>query len=120
MIRQPSADDARRSRLLIADNTPLSLLALVGEHALDWLFVPDVEVWITDMVRDEALRDPDPGSDRRREHRALIRAWLDKNAPRIHIQETDAGEEYRKAMEAWELTGRRPDLKPSWKGRGDA
>lgn len=120
-MSSPSAPgDKRRLRLLIPDNGPLALLALVGEHALDWLFVPGAEVWITDMVRQEALRDADPDDVQRREHRAVIRAWFDRNGHRIRIQETDAGEEYRKAMEAWELAGRLPQLKPSWRGRGDA
>lgn len=120
MTRPPAPGDARRARLLIPDNTPLSLLALVGEHALDWLFVPGAELWVTDMVRHEALRDPDPGGDQRRGHRAVLRAWFDRNRNRIRIQATDAGDEYRKAMEAWELAGRLPQLRPSWTGRGDA
>lgn len=112
--------EARRPRLLIPDTTPLSLLALVGGHALDWLFVPGAEVWVTDMVREEALRDPDPDDDQRRGHRAILRAWFERNRHRVRIQETEAGEDYRKALEAWELTGRQPHLKPSWRGRGDA
>lgn len=117
---EPALADRRRPRLLIPDTTPLSLLALIGGHALDWLFVPGAEVWVTDMVREEALRDPDPDGDRRREHRDILRGWFDANRQRVRIQETDAGEEYRKAMEAWELTGRQQHLKPSWRGRGDA
>lgn len=120
MGRQPIPVDERRPRLLVPDNTPLSLLALVGDHALDWLFVPGAVVWVTDMVRQEALRDPDPDDDQRRGHRAVLRAWFERNEHRIRIQETDAGQEYRKAMEAWELTGRQPHLKPAWRGRGDA
>ena len=38
-------------RILIPDNTPLSLLAMAGPKALDWLFAPGAEVWVTDMVR---------------------------------------------------------------------
>jgi hypothetical protein len=49
----------RRARILIPDNTPLSLLAMVGSDALDWLFATGAEVWVTDMVNQEALRDPD-------------------------------------------------------------
>ena len=108
----------RPSRLLIPDNTPLSLLAMIGEEALDWLFVPGAEVWVTDMVRQEAIRDPDPDDDRRPEHRAALASWLDRNRHRVRIQLTDEGEEYRKAMATWQLAGNRPDLKPSWKGRG--
>jgi hypothetical protein len=119
-VRRPRAGDERRARLLIPDTSPLSLLALVGEAALDWLFVPGAEVWVTDMVREEALRDPDPDDDQRRRHRAVMRQWLERNRHRIGIQKTDAGSEYLKAMEAWALTGRVPRLKPSWRGRGDA
>ena len=43
--------DARRPRLLIPDNTPLSLLSMMGKEALDGLFELGAEVWVTDMVR---------------------------------------------------------------------
>jgi hypothetical protein len=117
-IRPSRIGDERRARILVPDTSPLSLLALVGEAALDWLFVPGAEVWVTDMVREEALRDPDPDHDQRQEHRSVMRQWFDRNRHRIGIQGTDAGGEYLKAMEAWELTGRMPRLKPSWRGRG--
>jgi hypothetical protein len=120
MIREPSPGDTRRPRLLIPDNTPLSLLALLGGEALDWLFVPGAEVWVTDMVREEALRDPDPEDDQRGEHRAASRSWFERNRHRIHVQATDVGTEYHKAMQTWELAGRLPHLQPSWKGRGEA
>jgi hypothetical protein len=92
----------RRARLLIPDNTPLSLLALIGQDALDWLFKPGAEVWVTDMIKEEALRDPDD-DDQRTEHRRAIAEWFVRNEERIHIQPTDEGNEYRKAMEAWRL-----------------
>ncbi len=110
----------RHARILIPDNTPLSLLAMVREEALDWLFAPGAEVWVTDMVREEALRDPDPGDDQRQGQRGDIAAWFERNRRRIHVQGTDEGEEYRKAMEAWRrLPDSPPDLKPAWKGRGE-
>ncbi len=43
-IQEPADADERRPRLLIPDNTPLSLLAMIGADALDWLFVPGAEV----------------------------------------------------------------------------
>jgi hypothetical protein len=52
---------------LIPDTSPLSLLAMVGS-ALDWLFVPNADVWIPDMVKAEATRVPD--QDRSRRQRA--------------------------------------------------
>jgi hypothetical protein len=109
----------RRSRILIPDTTPLSLLAMIGSDALDWLFVPNADVWISDMVKQEAVRDPDPGDDQRHERRAVLKEWFARNANRIHIKTTREGEEYAKAMENWELAGSKPELKPSWKGRGE-
>jgi hypothetical protein len=109
----------RRARILIPDNTPLSLLAMVGPEALDWLFAPGAEVWVTDMVKYEALRDPDEGGDQRELHRRDIANWFERNKHLIHEQPTDEGEEYRKAMEAWRLAGMPKKLKPSWKRRGE-
>ncbi len=48
----------RIPRLLIPDTSPLSLLSMAGREALDYLFVPGVEVWMTDMVEIEATRSP--------------------------------------------------------------
>jgi hypothetical protein len=116
---QPKDEIERRSRILIPDTTPLSLLAMVGRDALDWLFVPNADVWISDMVQQEAVRDPDPGDDQRLQHRAVLKEWFAGNANRIHIKTTREGEEYAKAMENWKHAGSRPELKPSWKGRGE-
>jgi hypothetical protein len=107
-------DIARRSRLLIPDTTPLSLLALIGLDALDWLFVPEADVWISDMVKEEAIRDPDPGGDQRLQQRAVLKEWFARNANRIHIKTTREGEEYAKAMQNWQLAGSKAELKPSW------
>jgi hypothetical protein len=115
----PKDGIARRPRILIPDTTPLSLLALIGSDALDWLFVPKADVWISDMVKQEAVRDPDLGDDRRLLHRAVLKEWFARNANRIHVKATREGEEYAKAMENWELAGSKPELKPSWKGRGE-
>jgi hypothetical protein len=112
-------DGMRRSRILIPDNTPLSLLAMIGQAALDWLFTPGAEVWVTDMVREEALRDPDADADQREAHRRDIATWFERNKHRIHVLKTDEGEEYRKAMENWKRAGSSPETKPSWKGRGE-
>lgn len=110
----------RRARILIPDNTPLSLLAMIGPEALDWLFTPGAEVWVTDMVKQEAFRDPDEDDDRRKRHRREIADWFERNKHRIHEQPTDEGEEYRKAMEAWRLVPGMPkELKPLWKNRGE-
>jgi hypothetical protein len=110
---------ARRSRILIPDTSPLSLLSLIGSDALDWLFVPGADVWISDMVKEESIRDPDPGDDQRLQQRAVLKKWFDRNANRIHIKVTREGEEYAKAMQNWQLAGSKAELKPSWKGRGE-
>lgn len=61
-----------------------------------------------------------PGDDRREAHRGDLAAWFERNKQRIHIQITDEGEEYRKAMAVWRRLPEAPlDLKPSWKGRGE-
>jgi len=109
----------RRSKILVADNTPLSLLAMLGPKALDWLFVPGAEVWIADMVKEEAVREPDEGADKRELHRQDIVDWFETNKHRIKIQPTTEFAEYEKAMKAWRLAGQVPELKPSWAGRGE-
>ena len=111
--------DARVPRLLIPDTTPLSLLGWIGGEALDWLFVVGAEVWVTDMVKEEALRDPDPGDDPRTRHRAEIAAWFERNVDRIHVQSTAVGTAYRNAMDLWHLSVRPPDKKPVWKNLGE-
>src|ERR1700753_604675 len=109
--REPTAADARRSRILIPDTSPLSLLAMIGSDALDWLFVPKADVWIPDMVKEEATRVPDPGGHQRHGHRATLSEWFQRNENRIHIVETHEGLEYSKAMKAWDLAGSKPELK---------
>ncbi|MBB3966804.1 hypothetical protein [Rhizobium metallidurans] len=112
-------DLARAPRLLIPDTSPLSLLSMAGRDALDYLFVPRIEVWITDMVAIEATRDPDPDDDPRTEQRKLLAAWFGDNRHRVKVMETAVGREYEKAMTNWRMGGGTPDLKPSWTGRGD-
>jgi len=113
-------DGMRRARILIPDATPLSLLGLIGPQALNWLFVTGAQVWVADMVREEATRAPEPEDDKRAQHRLVIARWFADNAHRLHIQRTDEGDEYRKAMEAWSrVPGRPRELKPSRKGRGE-
>ncbi len=112
-------DIYRRPRLLIPDNSPLSLLSMAGREALDYLFAPEVEVWITDMVEIEATRDPDHGDDQRTEQRRTIAEWFDDNRHRISVMETAVGREYSKAMTNWRMGGSHPDLKPDWADRGD-
>lgn len=114
-----SKAQVRAPRLLIPDNSPISLLSMAGREALDYLFVPGVEVWITDMVEIEATRNPDAGDDQRTEQRRVISTWMRENRHRLTVMETTVGREYVKAMTNWEMGGRRPDLKPDWADRGD-
>jgi hypothetical protein len=118
-VEQPTIAHERRARILIPDTSPLSLLAMIGSNALDWLFVPNADVWIPDMVKAEATRAPGPGDNQRLEHRTTIADWFRRNENRIHIVETHEGVEYAKAMQAWTLAGSKPELKPSGKGRGE-
>lgn len=109
----------RKARLLIPDTSPLSLLSMAGADGLDTLFIPGVEIWITDMVEMEVTREPDAGDDRRLGQRRVLAQWLGRNRHRIRIMRTPTGEEYAKAMTNWTLSGSRPELKPGWTGRGD-
>lgn len=109
----------RAPRLLIPDTSPISLLSMAGREALDYLFVPGVDVWITDMVEIEATRAPDADDDQRTEQRRVIAAWFQDNRHRLTVVETAVGRDYAKAMKNWELGGRHADLKPDWTDRGD-
>ncbi|MGE6739072.1 hypothetical protein ACQKGC_02220 [Allorhizobium pseudoryzae] len=109
----------RKARLLIPDTSPLSLLSMAGADGLDTLFVPDVEIWVTDMVEMEVTREPDSGDDRRLGQRRVLAEWFGRNRHRIRIMRTPTGEEYAKAMTSWSMSGSRPELKPRWTGRGD-
>jgi hypothetical protein len=109
----------RKARLLIPDTTPLSLLAMAGRTALDWLFAPGAEVWITDMVMHEALRDPEAGGDWRSGQRAVLRQWFTDHVERLHIQETPEGQDYAREMRNWARGGSEPSDRPSWRNRGE-
>lgn len=111
--------DQLAPRLLIPDPTPLSLLAMVGKEALDWLFVPGIEVWVTDMVRHEASRNPDPRADFRTEHRKALRDWFAENVGRIKIRITPEGQDYEREMRNWVRGGSSPEDKPSWRDRSE-
>jgi len=93
---------------------------MMGQDALDWLFALGADIWITDMVREEALRDPGPGADQRRGQRAALRAWFADNTHRIQIQPTPQGADYRREMRNWVGAGSIPEDRPTWRGRGEA
>jgi hypothetical protein len=128
MIRKPAPGDERRPAILVSDTAPLSLLATIP-GALDWLFAPGCQVWVPDIILDEALRDPGEGKDQRIEHRAEIADWLQKNRYRIKRLETRIGiryaaemRNYRNALALWERAGSPAELEPDppeWRDRGD-
>ncbi len=93
---------------------------MMGKEAPDWLFEPGAEVWVTDMVREEAVRDPGPGADQRVGQRAALRGWFDANANRIQILPTPPGADYQREMRNWVGAGSVPADKPSWRNRGEA
>jgi hypothetical protein len=93
---------------------------MMGQEALDWLFELGADVWVTDMVREEALRDPSPGADQRSGQRAALRNWFNVNANRIVIQPTAQGADYQRDMRNWVGAGSNPADRPTWRGRGEA
>lgn len=107
----------RRARFLIMDTTPLSLLGSIG--ALDWLLVPGCDVLITDIVLEEATRDPGPDRDSRKDSRRHILEWFKANRHRLSVLPTAEGERYRREMELWQRAGMPPDLRPDWSDRGE-
>jgi hypothetical protein len=105
------AEDPKKPKLLIMDNTPLSVLSnLPG--ALDWLFKPECDVVITDMVLEEVRRERGEGADAMRAARAEFEAWFKRNRHRIQVAPTRIGRKYRQALELWEKAGRPADLRP--------
>jgi hypothetical protein len=111
--------DYRIPRLLIPDNTPLSLLSMIGKDALDWLFVIEAEIWVTDMVRLKVLRDPDPADDQLKKQRLTLKEWFSENSDRIQVQPTPEGQDYDREMRNWVRGGRIPEDRPRWRDRGE-
>jgi hypothetical protein len=92
---------------------------MLGEEALDWLFVLGADVWVTDMVREEALRAPDEGGDRRAAQRAMLAAWFTRNVGRIHIEPTPIGQDYARNMRNWIGSGSKPEDRPRRQNLGE-
>lgn len=115
MISKPAPADTKKPKLLIMDATPLSVLSnLTG--ALEWLFKPKCDVWITDVVLEEVRRE---GADRRRAAHTEFEAWLKKNKHLIRVVTTDVGRKYERDMQLWERAGRPPELKPTTADLGE-
>ena len=109
-------DGIRPSRILIPETTPLLILAMVGPAALDWLFVPGAEVWVTDLVREKSLQRRSD-DDQRDAGFTELAAWFEQNEQRIHVQTTVEGEKHRQAMQDWRALGSRSERKPKIGGR---
>ena len=119
MIGKPEAGDGKTPKLLIMDNGPLAVLSNL-EGALDWFFVPGCEVWMTDMVLEEARRPSPPGGRARNAARKNFEAWFKRNRYRIKLVETREGRAFAKAMKLWELAGRPEEARPDASDYGEA
>jgi hypothetical protein len=119
MIDKAEPGQEKRPKLLIMDNGPLSVLSEI-EGALDWLFKPGCEVWMTDLVLIEARRPPGPAGRMRRAARANFEDWFGRNKYRIKIVETATGEAFARNLRLWELAGCPQDLEPATANLGEA
>ena len=93
---------------------------MMGKDALNWLFELGADVWVTDMVREEASRDPPPEADQRKGQRAALREWFSENANRIRIQRTPEGGDFQREMRNWVGAGSKPEDRPRWRNRREA
>jgi len=118
MIAKPEPDQEKQPKLLIADNGPISVLSEID--ALDWLFKPGCEVWMTDMVLIEARRQPKPGGRDRKAARASFEDWFERNRFRIKVVDTTTGQQFRNNMQLWEMAGRPEGHEPSTANLGEA
>jgi len=118
MIAKPEHGQEKKPKLLIADNGPISVLSEID--ALDWLFKPGCDVWMTDMVLIEARRAPKPGARERKAARACFERWFQRNRRQIKVVETTTGQEFERNMKLWEMAGRPEGLEPSTANLGEA
>jgi hypothetical protein len=119
VIAKPDPDDERKPKLLIMDRTPLSVLSNL-DGALDWLFVPGCDVWMTDMVLIESRRPGEPSADRRSRERATFDRWFATNKHLIRVVSTEVGKKYTDDTTLWEMAGRPEHLRPSTANLGEA
>lgn len=118
MIAKPECGQEKKPKLLIADNGPISVLSEID--ALNWLFKPGCDVWMTDMVLIEAQRPPKPGGRERKAARVCFERWFQRNKYRIKVVETTTGQEFMRNMKLWEMAGRPEGLEPSTANLGEA
>ncbi len=119
MIDKPAPGQEKTSRLIIMDNGPISALSNI-DGALDWLFAPGCEVWMTDMVLIEARRPASPEGKRRKGSKANFETWFGRNRFRIKVVETNVGRAYERGMQLWEMAGRPPEMEPATSDLGEA
>lgn len=109
----PSIKD--RTTIFVPDDGALLAIAEHGREALDWLFLPNANVIVTDVVRHELLRDRAQGEDDYAPgQRPLLALWFERNADRISIIPTEAGERHSHDNERWERSGHPAGGAPAW------
>lgn len=118
MIAMPEPDQEKTPKLLIADNGPISVLSEID--ALDWLFEPRCDVWMTDMVLIEARRPPKAGGRERKAARASFESWFARNKFRINVVPTTTGKDFMRNMQLWEMAGRPEGHEPDTANLGEA
>ena len=119
MIAKPEPGQEKKPKLLIADNAPISVLSEI-DGALDWLFKPGCDVWMTDMVLIEARRRPKPGGRERKAARASFENWFARNKHLIKVVDTTTGEGFIRNMTLWEMAGRPEGYEPNTANLGEA
>jgi hypothetical protein len=119
MIDKPAPGQEKKPKLLIMDNGPLSVLSEI-DGALDWLFKPGCEVWMTDIVLIEARRPPSPGGRPRKAARANFEKWFSHNRYRVKVIETATGERFTRNLKLWEMAGRPEGMEPDTTDLGEA
>ncbi len=119
MIDKPQPREAKRPRLLIIDNGPISVPSEF-DGALDWLFKPGCDLWMTDMVLIEARRAPRPGGRLRRSARANFENWFRRNTYRIRVVDTQVGRCFSIQLTLWDMAGRPEGMEPDTADLGEA
>lgn len=109
----PSIKD--RAIILLPDDGALLAIVEHGIDALDWLFLPGAQIFVTDAVRHELLRDRVIGEDDYApQQRPLLALWFERNVARVSVISSEAGDRHRRETEHWERTGHRVDGAPTW------
>lgn len=109
----PSIKD--RTAIFLPDDGALLAIAEHGREALDWLFLPGARIIVTDVVRHELLRDrASSEDDYAPNQRPLLAFWFERNAERISIIPTEAGQRHAHDTDHWERSGHPAGCAPAW------